>query len=85
MTFMFVKVIVHPTDGYVRSFVLVADRLARIYSFLRRESSLRQVHLLLPLVAEREPPGLEHDTQPPVGEHLMSRDVSAFMFLCGLK
>lgn len=56
--------------GDLRGLVLAADRLANVHGFLGRKRSLRQVQLLLPLVAEGQFPGLEEDTWPPVGGHL---------------
>lgn len=60
-----------PSRRSLRHVVLVADGLADIYTSLRRERSLCQVHLLLPLVAKGHPPGLEHYTWSPIGQHLV--------------
>lgn len=61
---------------HIRGLVLAADRLAGVDGFLRGEGSLRQVQLLLPLISERQLPGLEQDARLPVGKHLVDGDVS---------
>lgn len=60
----------------LRCLVLVADRLACVDGCLRREGLLRQVQLLLLLIADRQLPGLEQDTRLPIGQHLCGRDIS---------
>lgn len=54
----------------IRCLVLAADRLADVDIFLRGKRSLRQVQLLLPLVAEGQFPGLEQDARASIGEDL---------------
>lgn len=61
---------------HVRGLVLAADGLAGVDRFLRGEGSLRQVQLLLPLISERQLPGLEQDARLPVGQHLVDGDNS---------
>lgn len=60
----------------IRCLVPAADRLANVNVFLRRKGPLRQVQLLLPLIAEGQFPGLEQDTWTPVGENLGWRQPS---------
>lgn len=72
------------TDGsrlYIRGLVSAADRLTGVDRFLRREGLLRQVQLLLPLIAERQPPGLEQETRLTIGQHLVGREMSIMTLL----
>lgn len=68
----------------VRRLVLAAHRLANVNGLLGGEGSLRQVQLLLPLIAEGQSPGLEQDTWPPTGEHLRVEAAAETLASAGL-
>lgn len=56
---------------YVHCLILAADRLAGVDRFQGRKGSLCQVQMFLPLITERQLPGLEQDAWLSIGQHLV--------------